>query len=261
MEIISVKSVYFSATNTTKKIAQTFTSHFGSEVTEYELITAPIKEIIHMLPTELLVVSMPVYAGRIPKVAAESLRLFRGTDTPVIVIAVYGNREYDDALVEMKDIVETNGFKVIAGAAFIARHSVFPSVSTTRPDAKDKATIAEYAQKCQAKINDISNIQLLKEVKLPGNRPYKEVGGGMPIYPTADANCTKCGKCYSLCPVKAIPENDFTTVNPEKCIRCGHCIQICPTRARNYYGEIYQTASAKFHSAYSKPEKEPEIYI
>lgn len=261
MKITSIKSAYFSAANTTKKIARTFTSHLGGEVNEYELISAPINEIIYMSPTELLVVSMPVYAGRIPKVAAESLKHFRGADTSAIVIAVYGNREYDDALVEMKDIVETNGFKVIAGATFIARHSVFPSVSATRPDAKDMKTIAEYAQKCQAKISNISNIQLLKEVVLPGNHPYKEAGGVMPIYPTAEANCTKCGKCYSLCPVKAIPGNDFTTVNPQKCIRCGHCIQICPTRSRNYYGEIYQVASAKFHSAYSKPEKEPEIYI
>ena len=40
------------------------------------------------------------------------------------MIAVYGNRDYDDTLLEMKDILTERGFTVIAGLAAIAQHSI-----------------------------------------------------------------------------------------------------------------------------------------
>lgn len=37
--------------------------------------------------------------------------------TPAIAVCVYGNRDYDDALIELKDAIEANGFKTVAAAA------------------------------------------------------------------------------------------------------------------------------------------------
>ena len=43
--------------------------------------------------------------------------------------------------------------------------------------------------------------------------------------------CSKCGKCFVHCPVKAINMNPFPEINTKKCIRCFCCIEICPTNA------------------------------
>ena len=44
--------------------------------------------------------------------------------------------------------------------------------------------------------------------------------------------CTSCGKCFQVCPAKAI---DFRTKKPvfdyEKCIRCFCCHEVCPEKA------------------------------
>lgn len=72
----------------------------------------------------------------------------KGSNTLAIIAAVYGNRHYDDALLQMKDILTERGFCVIAAGAFIAEHSVFPSVATRRPDEGDKAAMKKFAAKC-----------------------------------------------------------------------------------------------------------------
>ena len=44
-------------------------------------------------------------------------------NTPAVCVVVYGNRAYDDALLELKDILTERGCRPIAGAAFIGEHS------------------------------------------------------------------------------------------------------------------------------------------
>ena len=46
----------------------------------------------------------------------------------------YGNRNYDDALIELGDILTAKGFENIACGAFIAEHSFSRILAAGRPD-------------------------------------------------------------------------------------------------------------------------------
>ncbi len=115
---------------------------------------------------------MPVYAGRVPAMAAERLRRFRGDNTPAVVVAGNGNRHYDDAVLELHDIMTEQGFRTVSAGAFIAQHSIFPKVGKARPDAEDMADIKAFAEKSAELV-----AKGFGEISLPGNRPYKVPGG------------------------------------------------------------------------------------
>lgn len=88
-------------------------------------------------PDDLVLFGVPVYGGRIPSPAVQTLRRMQGSRTPAVLVAAYGNREYDDALLELADIAAANGFIPFAAAALIAEHSIMHSVAAGRPDAQD----------------------------------------------------------------------------------------------------------------------------
>ena len=115
MELLNINIVYFSATNTTRKVIRTIAEQFKSEKKEYNITQHIPQDEIILDEKDLLIVGMPVYSGRIPGKALVALNKFRANNTPAIIACVYGNRDYDDALLELKDIVETNGFKVVSG--------------------------------------------------------------------------------------------------------------------------------------------------
>ncbi len=88
-------------------------------VEKHDITKSASKEVIHLSENDLLIVGMPVYAGRIPAIAIDALNKFKGNKTPAVIVCVYGNRDYDDALLELKDIVQNNGF-----SSFPPRHSL-----------------------------------------------------------------------------------------------------------------------------------------
>ena len=92
---------------------------------------------------------MPVYGGFIPHICAERVSTLEGNHTPAVIAAVYGNRHYDDALVQMRDLLEKQGFIVIAAGAFLAEHSIFTTVAAGRPDEDDRAAMKEFAGRCR----------------------------------------------------------------------------------------------------------------
>ena len=93
---------------------------------------------------DCLLVFFPVYGGRVPGPCLARVRALRGTDTPAVLVAVFGNRAVDDALLEMRDTLAPLGFRVIAAAEVIAPHSVNTDIAAGRPDASDRAKIAEF---------------------------------------------------------------------------------------------------------------------
>ena len=134
---MKITTVYFSATYTTHRIVSHLAKRLSEEVKEYDITNnAPSNEII-IPKDELLIVGIPVYAGRVPKMAVDRIRQFKGEGSPAIAVAVYGNRHYDDALLELSDLLSENGFQIISAGAFIAQHSIFPKVGAHRPDADD----------------------------------------------------------------------------------------------------------------------------
>ncbi len=242
---MKVTTLYFSATYTTKRVVEAVAAGLSNEVVSYDITNDTATDAVIIPCEELLVVGVPVYAGRVPAMAVERLRRFRGNNTPAVVVAVYGNRHYDDAVLELHDIMTECGFRTVAAGAFIAQHSIFPKVGTARPDAEDLAEIKSFAEKSLAVLaGDFGAINI------PGNRPYK-VPGGIPIWPTASRKCNGCGACAKLCPTGAIDPAAPKGVNKEKCIKCGRCIVVCPTKARRFYGIKYSLAAARFNAAFA----------
>lgn len=188
-------------------------------------------------PDEIVIIGMPVYAGRIPMAAAPRLDGLKGNGTPCILAVTYGNRHYDDALAEMEDIAKSHGFVIKGAAALVGRHT-YGEIQVTRPDADDLKADAEFAKKAAAGDG-------IKSV-IPGNRPYKEAIPGGKFKPLTSGSCVGCGACQRGCPVGAIG-SDFQ-VNPEICISCFRCIRNCPVHAKNMDVEVYHAFAAEFSS-------------
>lgn len=257
MQIKKINAVYFSATNTTKKIIKEIIEPFECTKVEYELIRQPVREKIQMGSDELLIIGMPVYSGRIPFPAIESIQNFKGNKTPAVITCIYGNRNYDDALVEMQDLIEENGFKIISAAAFIAQHSIMPDVALNRPDQSDLHKIQNFSVQTSHILSQIETVNSIETLKIKGNRPFK-IAGKIPLQPQLiSSHCSQCNSCINQCPVNAISESYKT--DKDKCISCGRCIYICPQKARQYKGILYRVAKWKFTKD-NKERKEPEMF-
>ncbi|MFQ9954510.1 MAG: pyridoxamine 5'-phosphate oxidase family protein [Clostridium sp.] len=214
---------YFSPTGGTKKVSSIFADAMEKEVIWHDLGS---KEPMMEKPEgEMTVVASPVFGGRIPSVVREKIEKFSGTGKKAVTIAVYGNRAYEDALLEMNDILTKCGFTVIASGAFVAQHSMAPEVGAGRPDGEDEKEIHKFAE-------TVKNSTAVENVQVPGNRPYKPEMN-MPVAPISLPSCTKCGKCVTVCPTNAISVADGAVITDiEKCILCMACTHICTEQAR-----------------------------
>lgn len=90
---------YFSPTGGTKKVSDIFAAAVGKDAVWHDLRDK-------QTPTEqpqgeLIIVAAPVFAGRIPSVVREKIKTLAGEGKQAVTIAVYGNRAYEDALLEM----------------------------------------------------------------------------------------------------------------------------------------------------------------
>lgn len=117
---MKVTTLYFSATYTTKRVVEAVAAGISDEVVTYDITNDTNTATVVVPHDEVLVVGVPVYAGRVPAMAVERLQRFKGNGTPAVVVAVYGNRHYDDAVLELHDIMTSCGFRTVAAGAFIA---------------------------------------------------------------------------------------------------------------------------------------------
>ena len=213
----------FSPTGGTKKVADAIAAGFGTPVVEMDLTKADATATLG--EHDALMAVLPVYAGRVPQISLERLSVLKGSGQKAVAVVVYGNREFDDALLENKNALESNGFQVIAAAAFIAEHSIVRSIAAGRPDAEDEALCRQFAADVIAKLDNP------KAITVPGNDPYVELKPSA-FHPAASDACVKCGVCAEQCPVGAIPLDHPNKTLGDACINCMRCVQICPVRSR-----------------------------
>ena len=229
-----VIQIHFSPTQTTAAVVGRIASAFdlSEQISLMRDIDPAVCE-----TTDTVIVGMPVFAGRIPVTAKQRLMKIKGNQTPAIAVVVYGNRAYEDALLELKDTLEQNGFVVAAAGAFIARHSLFPAVAAGRPDQDDLNIIDAFADQCVEKTKN----GIFPPLSVPGHFPYKDVSP-FPLFPSADESCVLCAKCAETCPVGAIKREDLKNTNTAVCISCAACVHVCPVGARRFRGEMFERA-------------------
>lgn len=249
-------NIVFSPTGGTQKVATLLTEALGGDVSRIDLTDSKQDfRTIQLTKDDVAVISVPSYGGRVPAVAAERLTTLNGQGARAVLVCVYGNRAYEDTLVELEDAAKHAGFQVIAAVAAIAEHSIARQFAAGRPDAQDAKQLTDFAQQIQSKLTTGS----LSEPSLPGNRPYKKAGGaGMVPKPTKD--CTRCGVCAAECPVQAISKEDPKKVDEKVCISCMRCIAVCPQGARKVNSVMLSAASLMLKKVCSE-RKECELFL
>lgn len=250
----NVTSIFFSPSGTTAKVANQIASNISPTVQTIDLMKEKVTAEKRFSSEEIAIVAMPVFSGRIPDLCVDMLHKIKGNNAPVIAVVVYGNRAYDDALLELTNILKENGFKVVGAGAVIAQHSIFQDVAQGRPDNTDMEKIENFTKCC---INRIASDDI-DTISVPGNTPYREAKA-LPIIPAVSAKCTECGACIRICPVGAIPHDNPQMTDKEKCINCTACIHICPEDARSYSG-VKMALGARSFAKKCAARLEPEFY-
>lgn len=257
MQEKNLRTICFSATGTTLKCLETVAEAIGLPACSPSNIADRTAFLSSDYDNnDIVLAAAPVYGGRIPSIFADKLRTLHGNGAIAIAMVIYGNRDYDDALLELTDILSERGFKVMAAGAFIAQHSIFPKAGMSRPDRKDIDRLVEFGESCRRSIERTD----IPKLPIKGNRPYKKYGG-VPIHPTGDQKqCRKCGICVKLCPTDAIEHGAPWLTDTSRCISCGRCIVSCPSDIRQYRGVKYVLTDKVFTAAFSK-RKEPEFFV
>lgn len=253
---MSVKEIIFSPTGGTKAVADIlaksldevpFTIDLANRFADHEQIALAAEDVA--------IIALPCYCGRVPVLAAERLSHIRGNGARAVLVAVYGNRAYDDELVELIDLATDCGFKPVAAVEAVAEHSIVRQYAAGRPDALDAANLQKIARRIAEKLaaDDTS------APAVPGNRPYKEgpCGGYLP---RASKACVHCGQCAEACPAGAIDLTQLETADASRCISCMRCIAICPVNARAIDPSQQQGIAAHLREACSV-RKEAALHL
>lgn len=245
MKIINVTAVYFSPTGSTKKIVAELAMIIADEYSvpihtyDFTLLENRVESKI-LQGSDLVVFGVPVYAGRVPnKILPEIRRIFKGDGALAVPVVTFGNRSYDNALIELRNELEERGFHTIAGGAFVAEHVFSGKLASGRPDSKDMDLVRSFAKTVANKVNKMKEIP--GPVKVKGIEPiplyYQPLGtDGRPAKflkakPVIGSCCIRCGKCLKACPMGSIIEENDELKVKGVCIKCQACIKFCPVQA------------------------------
>ena len=265
MEIQSVKLVSFSPTGTSKTVVQAVARGIGHGNEELIDLTRPEvrKQQLQTPENALLIVAVPVYVGRVPDLVIEWLQSIQAEKTPAVCIVVYGNREFDDALLELRDILTERGCRPVAGAAFIGEHSFSTDdtpIAVSRPDADDVKQAEEFGRKVKETLQSIQTADQIPDLSVPGNHPYRVFEGALTMDIDVTDDCVQCGVCAEACPVEAIDPEDSRAHDQQKCILCCACIKACPENARSMRPGPIKDIAMNLHKMCSE-RKEPDVFF
>lgn len=273
--------VFFSPTHTSAKIARAVGDGIGmGRRMETDLTLDESADPIE-ITNALTVIAAPVYGGRVAPVALKCLKRLKGNNAPAILIAVYGNRDYEDALIELRDTAVELGFTPLSAGAFIGEHSYSTTnmpIAAGRPDASDLQIAFQFGQDSLKKLKEKTTITspelqaicklkslddklsiLLSSFFIKGTSPYKIIQAGKPACPVCTEACFVCGECVEVCPTHAISiSKDGSQIETDinRCIKCCACVKECPNEARVFHTPFAAILHEKFNT-----RREPELFF
>jgi len=263
MEVNQVKLIYFSPTGTTQKVLESIAKGIAEDVVHINLTLPQNVQQLSFSSDELILIGAPVYGGRLPVDAINRFRQLKASKTLAILVVVYGNREFEDALLELKNLAIELGFKPIAGAAFIGEHSFASDdipIANGRPDSLDVQKAMAFGAQIKDKIRALQSPDVQMDLEIPGRFPYEGGARAMTVAPVTNEDaCTVCGTCADLCPTAAISINGSVATQIELCIRCCACIKNCPEDARYWEDDTIKNITRWLHENCSS-RKEPQIF-
>lgn len=252
---MAVYQIVFSPTGGVRKAAGFFMASFCPE-SVYINLTERSEEVFSFRQEDICIVAVPSYGGRVPAIAVSRLQRMNGNGARAILLAVYGNRAYEDTLAELQDTLTDSGFSCIAAIAAVAEHSIMRQFAAGRPDRQDEKELAMFADAIRRRM-EAGTLSGCPD--LPGNRPYREYGG-VPMKPQAGEGCSRCGICAKECPVGAIDMEDPSKTDAKSCISCMRCLSVCPQGARRVNKALLAVGGMKLKKACSGYKKN-ELFL
>lgn len=262
---MEINLITFSPTHTGRTVAQAVAAGFaaaGDTVRHIDL-TLPDNSKREIFVSGVAVFTAPVYGGRVAETAAERFEHVRAAEpgrTSAILTVVYGNRDYEDALAELRDIAVRQGFVPLSAGAFVGEHSYSrPAegmpIAQGRPDEADCAAARQFGVESRAKYD----VGTWPRLEVKGNVPYKEKGPATPATPVTDpALCTGCGICVDACPtgVVTLSAEGVAESSAAGCIKCCACLKFCPVGARRFDTPYTERLFLNFSA-----RREPELFL
>ena len=277
MNLNRINVICFSPTRNSKRVAVAIARGVGVDNVEVIDLTSGVVEEKAIPESELAIIAVPVYGGRVAPLAMERLKTVRGSNTPAILIVTYGNRAYEKSLAELDGYAVKHGFKVIAAGTFIAEHSFSSAeypISGGRPDEADLEHAVTFGKQVREKVDkaagidglypvDVNRIRRPKQPFFPLFRFLRKVikmrksGMSMQKTPLTDKEtCIQCGVCVERCPNGAITKGEELYTDAERCIRCCACVKYCSQQARSY-----DTPYAPLLSDCFSKQKQPQVML
>lgn len=277
MEIKTVWAVYFSGTGTTRKaavaLARDLSQRLEARYQEFSFNLPAAREgELSFSPGDLVVLAVPVYAGRVPNLLLPYIQTkIHGNGALAVPVVLYGNRSFDDGLMELRNVLGDNGFHPVAAGAFVGEHSFSKILGAGRPDEADMALVRALADQTADKVKALSQApeQAVEVEGCDPVRPYYTPRDrhGAPIKdflkakPVTDPDkCVRCGLCARICPMGAIDPGDVSSV-VGKCIKCCACVKQCPTGAKFFDHEGYLYHQHELEEQYAGRRAESKIFV
>ena len=269
MRIRNVWAVYFSATGTTEQTVKTIAAAAARELgCPWHAISFTLpqerQEKLQFCTGDLVILGTPVYAGRVPNVLLPFLKeSIKGNGALAVPVVLFGNRNYDDALIELRNLLQLRHFSCVAAAAFVGEHAFSTVLAAGRPDDEDRKLMDGFGETVAGKV---LNLDFVPPEKLPiavsgcdPIRPYykpRDREGNyiniLKVKPVTDAEkCTNCGLCAAKCPMGSISADNVAEV-AGICIKCCACVKGCPTGAKYFTDEGYLYHQHELEEMYAR---------
>ncbi|MDO5548593.1 MAG: EFR1 family ferrodoxin [Eubacteriales bacterium] len=256
---MNVVPIVFSPTGGTQNVVDALTAEWEMASHTIDLTNAALDfDAVRLEKDAIAVIAVPSYGGRVPALAAHRIAKIHGNQARCILVVVYGNRAYEDTLLELKDLADQSGFQPFAAIAAIAEHSIMHQYAAGRPDQQDKQDLKRFAGEIQNRLH-ASDGGYASTLSLPGNHPYKK-SGGTSLVPKANKKCTHCGLCAENCPAQAIRRDNLNTADSDLCISCMRCVVQCPQSARQINRVMVAAAARAMKKACSE-RKNNALYL